>query len=227
MKKFNLALIFLLLLCAPAFAYDFQLTASEDTFSDKCYATKNFGDSDKLWAGTTVNDATEKVDGTYFARSYLKFDLSSFNNIENAYVWLYAVDSDWNTRFPGQGIGHSNITVYRESESWNETTLTWHDAPNFYNNAQGPTVVVDEGSWYSWNVSTFAKNAQGGNLSLVFASNESANDPFSIFESSETLSGHAPFLGVNTVKVVPEPVSCALFLLGGGALAMIRRGKKA
>jgi hypothetical protein len=220
MNKVILAIIAVLLAAAPAFAQT-HVSPSEDAFTDSFYLNEAEGTThpDKLWAGATVNYEADPpvIDGTEFTRSYLKFDLSGYTNIDRAYLWLYRVDDNWSYNNPDQG----NVTVYRENEDWSESTITWANAPDFANNTQGPRTYINQpdGGWVSWNVTSFAKSAQGGNLSLVLAGSE----PFHIFESSESPDGHFPYLNVN---VVPEPVSCLLFGIGALTLAATRRAKK-
>lgn len=219
MRTVWLCLAGLLLVCAQAAAYDFQVVASQDAFTDSFYFNEAEGVThpDKLWAGATVNYTAvpPSIDGTEFTRTYLQFDLSNVSAIDKAYLWMYRVDDDWGYNNPDRG----NVTVYRETEPWNENTITWQNAPNFANNVAGNSIFIDEpgGGWVSWNVGTFAKQAQGGNLSLVLASRE----PFHIFDSLAT--DHKPFLGIN---VVPEPTACFLFVFGAAALGARRFGKR-
>jgi hypothetical protein len=217
MKRLMFTLALLCLLSSAAFAYDFQLTPIEDSFVDSFYYIHAEGAEQpyKLWAGATVNNSTKVIDGSEFTRAYLKFDLTNRNDIDKAYLWLYRVNDNWTYNDPDTG----NITVYRETEEWHENTLTWQNAPNFNNNVQGNSAYINQTGWVSWNVGTFAKQAQGGTLSLVLTSPE----PFHIFESKETLDGHSPFLGIN---VVPEPISCLLFGIGGLTLAAHRKLKR-
>jgi hypothetical protein len=219
MKTLIFTLAVLFLFTAQAYSYDYQRVSLEDAFTDSFYLTEAEGTThpDKLWAGATVNyDAVPpSIDGSEFTRTYLKFDLTDISNIDKAYLWLYRVKDNWSYNDPDKG----NISVYREIEDWNESTITWQNAPNFFNNTKGNTTYIDmpEGGWVSWNVSSFAKQTEGGNLSLVLAGSE----PFHIFDSSAS-SDHKPFLGIN---VVPEPVSMLLFGIGGAVMAFAKRKK--
>jgi len=226
----------LFLLSSVAFAYDYQPTPTEDAFTDSFYFNCTEGykysgwtmqtdagghpiDGDRLWAGATVNYQAEPptIDGTEFARAYLKFDLTNYDNIDKAYLWMYRVKDPWEYNDPDKG----NVSVSMQSNDWNEHTITWENSPAFDNNVTKTSIYIDEpdGGWVSWNVSNFAKQAQGGNFTLVLSSAQ----PFHIFESSETSNGHSPFLGIN---VVPEPISCLLFGIGGLTLAASRKLKR-
>lgn len=116
MKRLILTALLVFLVAAPAFSYDFQLSPSEDTFTDSLYINDVMGDEggthyQRLWAGPVINMAAgeEKLaggiptgidipgrDGTEFTHSYLKFDLSGFDNtITEAKLWLYRTPDDW------------------------------------------------------------------------------------------------------------------------------------
>lgn len=221
----------------PAFCYDYELNPSGDTFVDSVSlegddrSRTNYSDSNRLWVGQLVNPGTGSIDANTRARSYLKFDLSSIDNVDTAFLRLYCIADDWDFN---DGYAPGAITVYRELAPWNVSTITWDNAPGDLdpddfsafphstliagNSASVPYLDSDltDGVWVQWNVSSFAKQAEGGTLSLLLADE---SNPFHIFYSSEA-SLNQPKLVVN---VVPEPVSCLLFGLGGLSMLGVRR----
>jgi hypothetical protein len=257
----SLGIIFFLAGQARSETYQYSLSPGADTFTDSYYNNGAMGDPagthwDRLWAGPVINDQAAcgfpAIDGTVFAHTYLRFNLGSVSQINDATLYLYRVNDTWGNPHnpipghPGEYYPYNdpdvgNLTVYYETDNvWNEETMTWDLEPgmtNFTDNTAGETVFIgppggwnypNNGGWVSWNVTSFAQQAKAsGQLTLVLANDDNVTpfEPFHIFYSSESTEYPAlrPYLGVN---VVPEPVSMLLFGLGGVALTLARRRKQ-
>lgn len=201
----------------------------------------------KLWIGEVVNPVGyTALDGSkgpgfndaYFARTFLTFDLSGYSDINGAYLYLCKNQQGtqgWETKFYNEtgrylGIGVGSITVRNYiGPAWSESILKWNNSGNYENNtlmgelAKTRILVDTTTTWVNFDVTEWAQNATGGQLSLALGS----NDPFSIFYSSENGNANlAPYLKLNASRVVPEPMSAGLFLLGGASLALLRKKRK-
>ena len=175
------------------------------------YNDYNGGDADsELWAGLFSGTNT---------RTYFKFDLSDYSSVQSAYLYMYA--DDYNT---GSSTinSYSTSSYYKNSASlWTETGLTWANQPDL-GTAGGSTLVGAGNGWYAWDVTSLAQGASGDMFSLALAS----SGAMKIFYADETDSvAFRPYL---SVTAVPEPISTALFVLGGATLAVrrIRKAKK-
>ncbi len=118
----------------------------------------NFGSSSNLYV--EFRDYKYTSDVRY--NSYLKFDLSSVPigaKIVYAKLELYC----WYT------YNTSNVGVhYCEDNSWNETGITWNNAPSFMSNPTYTVTVTDEDQWYAWNITNDVKGAlDNGILTVV------------------------------------------------------------
>jgi len=140
--------------------------------------------------------------------SFLAFDLAAISNTQSAYLWLYG----------GSVMGSSDVTVWSTDTGWNENTITWNNMPD--NFTQGATTAVNTaGRWYSWDVSSFVNAAEGSTLSLALTGN---GNHLQIYGSSD-IGCKAPYI---RVTAAPEPISSALFLIGGTVLAVRQHRKR-
>jgi len=270
MKKTILTLAFLFVFAAQAYSQTYEdiLSPGQDTFTDTLYHNQAMGDEsgdnyDRLWAGPVINtqayvDDTghwvPAIDGTEFAHTYLRFNLSGVSNITDATLWLYRVNDAWGYpnnpdsyhlgefyKYNDPDVG--NLTVYYETDNqWSEATMTWDSEPsmtNFSDNTAGATTFIgpeggwqypNNGGWVSWDVTAFAqaaKTAGDQQLTLVLANDdtESPFDPFHIFYSSESTE-YPALRPYLGVNVVPEPISMLLFGVGGAVMAFAKRKKQ-
>jgi len=152
----------------------------------------------ELWTGTFSGLNT---------RSYLAFDLSGYAGIQGATLYMYQ----------GTSMSASDVSAYSTS-AFNESTITWNNQPGLGSFAS-LTNVGNTMGWYAWDVSSLAQLAAGGNLYLAMGSNGTGH----VYYASETQTGYAPYLAVTAV---PEPISTALFVLGGATLAVRRIRRK-
>lgn len=141
------------------------------------------------------------------ARSYFIFDLSDYASIDSAKLYLYKKT----------GTGTTSVSAYSTSSAWTEGSLTWNNQPSL----QGTPVTTSVGTngWYFWDVTSFAQAAAGNTLALGLTSTGVQRT----FSSAED-TGNWPYLRV-VGTAAPEPVSSALFVLGGGLLAAYRARK--
>lgn len=89
-------------------------------------------------------------------RTYIKFDLSNVNSLEHASVRLRLEET---TGGP--------VTVYETSSNWSENSIDRDNAPSLGDPIT--TVHVTEGGEYiEWNITDFARQNTGGELSIAF-----------------------------------------------------------
>lgn len=125
----------------------------------------------------TEMEAKQYTDASYFRKVYMKFDLSSVDAVEHAVVRLYS--NSTNSR---------PVTVYETTNDWDESTITWNNAPAIGNTIT-TTQVGSTNQYYEWNISEYAQSKVGDSISLVFyipsvnsatmkfSSKEGSNDP--------------------------------------------------
>lgn len=155
------------------------------------YYNSYYSDLDReLWTGNFW--------GPWNTRSYLKFNLSGVPNVQSATLWVY------NGVGSGKGSSYDPATVvaFSTSTSWTENGITWNNQPALQGTGVSTTVGNATG-WYSWDVTSFAKPASGGDLSIALTSSGAGH----VYYSRETCSGYDPYLEV----VVPEPATILTF----------------
>lgn len=201
MKKVLCFLAIIAAFSGTAFAQvDSFLNPVDDAYTWYLHPDSNFGIENRL----ITNDNFQ---------SFLKFDLSGLNTIENAALWLY------NFRGPD-----NDVSVYETTDGWNQADITWNTQPALGDFVSSTTVGAK--GWYSWDITSYAQAAQGAGadyLSLALISGGKGTSNREMFRSEEaSRDSRHPYVAVTAT---PEPISAGLFLLGGGALAVIRRKK--
>ncbi len=126
------------------------LTATEDTFV-RDGNSSNFGSLNNL----RVSSGTDADDKRTI---YMKFDLTSITQLDNAIVRLFANTVE---------IGGAPVTIYETSNNWDESTLTSNNAP-----ALGKVIttsyISNELEFYDWNITEYAQTHLGQELSVAF-----------------------------------------------------------
>ena len=145
-------------------------TVSMDNFISSMNPTLNFGDSGEL----------RVCDLTYFSTNYLDYTYVSFDlenqplNITQAQLILYSSAGSASAAHPIQ------VNIYYTTESWNEYTLTWSNAPALGTNL-GTYTVTSLGSLsfditnadYSGSPITFVLTTLTSGSTIVLTSKES------------------------------------------------------
>jgi len=143
--------------------------ASMDNFIMNTSPTSNFGDAGELRVGNQIVFSTNYLDYTY-----VSFDLGNKpSDITHVQLILYAFASSASPAHPIQ------VNIYYTTESWNEYTLTWSNAPALGTNL-GTYTVTSLGSLsfditnadYSGSPITFVLTTQTSGSTIVFKSKE-------------------------------------------------------
>jgi hypothetical protein len=170
-------------------------------------------------------------DRSGLAEAFIKFDPGEMSflagqNIVSASLWLYQYDYNYS---PGDTVNVRGVAA-----DWDEASLTWNNKPAFSPEIAGTLVLVEgNNQWREWGglesvVSSWGANAANYGLALENNSDLVSGELFSRFYSSEySDAGKRPYLQVRTASVAaPEPVSLALFAVGGGILGFARIRKR-
>jgi hypothetical protein len=141
-------------------------------------ADTNFNSSGELQVKQSLLDGLLRV-------SYLKFNLKNFSTINTAKLRLFGAIKD-NTA--------TNITTQvfaGDSSDWDETTLTFNNAPNATGGVIGSAVIKDDvPRAYDFDISAFikAQKAAGHNVVTLVLKNPDITTPYVVFNSREAAS---------------------------------------
>lgn len=146
-------------------------------------------------------------------RSFLKFDLASSPDIGSAMLWLY------NNAAPASGS--STMSIYSTTNSWTETGVNWNNQPPV--SGSPINTFITTAGWFSWDVTSLAQTANGGDFSLSLRGASGSALSFASAESSPV--NHRPYLSLEAPPepVVPEPASLSLVSMGLAAFFKRRR----
>lgn len=188
--------LFITSIQAQSFTQTFTSTADSYVRSDA--PTTNYGSSTQF-----------RVDGSPVVRSYVRFNVQNVTGtITKATLRVYA-NSAQNTGF----------LVHAASDSWEESTLRFDNAPAYSTVATGASGAVAANTWYSVPVTALV-NGNGSysfvltttaSTAMSLASRESANDPQLIVEYETAMSTITP-----TLATVPTPTFTPTPTLGTG-----------
>ncbi len=140
-----------------------------------------------------IQNQSKITDWPCYSKYYVTFPLSAIppnKTILSARLILHHTGS---SGAPGEAF-HSLIQVFTVSPDWNETTITWNNAPAAQENVSQAWVEVPitNNNWpkdaYSWDVTAAASRAYLSGLPLSLALYEADSDYHSgkYFSSSET-----------------------------------------
>lgn len=216
MKKLIIA-AGVVLWAGAALAQTVNVTVSEDSWVNQANPGANYGSNTYL----SVKDRSGA------AQAYLKFasgDLAALTGpVASASLWIYQYQATYS---PGDTIG-----LHAVFGDWSEGALTWDNRPATGAPAVS-TLPLSEGN-ECWREFTgleglLAAWNSGGNFGLMLENDADGvqDELFARFYSSESSAEHRPFLSIrmeSPVTVNPEPLSAALFSLGGLVLAAVRK----
>jgi len=215
--RFGKTILLFLLTTAPFFSLIHPISSAnttttevilnpvEDTYVDSNESNSSFGDVSYLYARFWDYDYTEDKR----RNSYLKFNLSVVStevNIVYAMLELYC----WNAWSPTPNVG----AHYCANDSWNETEITWNNAPSF---SSVPTCVIsvsDEDQWYTWDIGKDVKTALDDGILTVVLRVQNVGASFeSSFYSKEGWKNH-PRLVIGYATQILCSVSPSVVILG-------------
>lgn len=120
----------LLLFIIPANADYDAINPIADAHIYSSSPDNNYGSSSLLYVGSSY-------------KSLIKFDLSQYQNKEIAYARLKIKVSG------GSNYADANILFYRVTEPWNESDVTWNNAPSYDNSSIVANISISSvGTWY-------------------------------------------------------------------------------
>jgi hypothetical protein len=217
--KFGKTILLLILVTLPLFSLinpvsssnegitELELNPSEDAYVDSDAPDSNFGDSSYLYAkfwdysGSTVDVR---------CNTYLKFDLSNVSadvTIFYAQLELYC----WNVWSPPPDVGVHHCA----DDSWSEAEITWNNAPSFSSTPTCTNSILDEGQWYTWDITNDVKIAlDDGLLTVVLNVQNTGAYLHSSFYSKEGGHDH-PKLVIRYATQTLCSVSPSVVTLGG------------
>jgi glucose/arabinose dehydrogenase len=167
--------------------------ASADAYvRDGTYASTNFGTATALAVKKSANAGNSR-------ETYLKFDISQFNNIGAATLRIFGADSVSTQNVP--------VALYGSSNAWTETGITNNNKPVAGGTPLGTATVAGTiGTWYQFDVSTYVQNQRAANATAVtFAIKATATtDAIATFNSDEN-GASQPQLVVKYVPTQPPP----------------------
>jgi len=210
MKK----IIIVLVLCGLMFggqAIAIPIRPIDDAFTVARNPTAVTGDLTYFAVGATA------VSG--YVRAFVKFDLSGYDSIDSAKLYLY--------EYAGGGTAPFSISAFAASNSWSEVNFTSSSAPSYAGLPVITPVTTATNAWKILDVTSLAAAAAGSQFSLALTGGSSY--PILYFYSDEYTANPSfrPYLDVTgRLASVPEPVTMLLLGLGLVGIAGIRKLKK-
>ena len=196
----------------------FTFWAEQDSWVNESNPGANYGNSTYM----SVKDRSG------LSEAYIRFsdkDIASLSgiSIKSASLFTYQYQG---TNSPGD-----LVAVHKVLSDWGENVITWNDKPSYDSNALGSINIGGEtntSGWREWPgiEAVLASWSDGGNFGLALENNGDnvKEELFSRLYSSEySNSALRPYL---KVTAAPEPVSMALFGLGGAVIGVKRMWKR-
>ncbi|MHC3129498.1 MAG: DNRLRE domain-containing protein [Candidatus Bathyarchaeota archaeon] len=216
--KLRKAILLFLLVTLPLFSLinpvsssntgitELDLSPIEDAYVDDNEPDSNFWDSSYLYAKFSDYDYIPDRR----RNSYLKFNLSAVStevNIVYAKLELYC----WYVGSLTPDVG----VHYCADDSWDETEITWNNAPSFSSTPTYVASVLDDYQWYAWDITNDVKTALNDGILTVVLSVQNTGDSFtSNFYSKEGWRNH-PKLVIGYATQTFCSVSPSVVTLGG------------
>jgi hypothetical protein len=206
MKK----IIVLLVLCGLVFgsrAIATPINPIDDAFTVTKNPTAVTGSLTYFAVGSTA------VSG--FLRTFMKFDLSGYDSITSAKLYLY--------EYAGGGTAPFSISTFSASNLWSEANFTSSSAPSYSGLPIITPITTATNAWKELDVTSLASAFAGNQFSLALTGGSSY--PIQYFYSDEytTNPSFRPYLDViGRSASVPEPMTMILFGLGLVGIAGIK-----
>ena len=195
----------------PVRATERELLPVEDAYINSYYADDNYGASDYLSIGTLILGVEV---------SYVKFNIpQSEKVILSATVKTYWYNFMIESRM--------NLAAGTAANYWNEDTITWNNAPYFYNDLIA-TKLVGDGEWFNFDVFDYIPESgvfsiilfeEGGFLGEYLQSDSRESDvlpepPVLVIVYETTIEDFIPFIiaGVLSVASIGGAVGVAIYL---------------
>lgn len=203
-ESFKGALLSIMLLAAmlaPAFSVGLATAQGTTTYIqpiDDTYVMELDTSANGTYATMYVGAYKDNAE-----RSLLKFDLSTVSGFGKAELFLRTYS------IIGSG---ANVQVQAVSDdSWQEETTIWDDQPALGEIIAGAQLVNVTGTWYSWDVTSYALGEFAGDkiasVALVDTDENSATDHAARFYTKETTTTYKPYLLLTTFDVDVSPYS--------------------
>ncbi|UXP33882.1 DNRLRE domain-containing protein [Reichenbachiella agarivorans] len=173
-----------------------SLTAIDDAY------VKGGANSSTNYGSASILEIKQGSIANYYRKSYVKFDLSSLTTADSAVVRLYTNSS-----------GSVPIVVYKTSNSWDESTVTWDNAPAL-GTAIATTVIGSTNQYYDWDVSAYIQDNLGSTISFAFYDASASN---TTVEFSSKEGANAPKLIVYCSPPV-DPTSLTATVASSSAI---------
>lgn len=125
-----------------------SLNPTDDTYVDSTQPNKNYGNEQTLssWYFSGYSSTIMEI--------YIMFDLSNIHSgvtVQNAQLKLYAL-------YVGTP---ADVEIYRCSDtSWDESSVTWNNAPSYSSSYENKVFINSKDRWYSWDVTKYVQDYQ-------------------------------------------------------------------
>lgn len=189
---------------APGVVTSENRSPTDDAYTCDNRPDQNTGSYSDVYVGTIIYYGNWET-----RRGYFQFDLSGIpagSTVTSAKLNCFTHYGGEN----GYPYGDATLDVRAKAisnDSWDESTITWNNAPSMGATLDTVTVTPTDDVWYSWDVTSFVDSEAAGDqvasIGLI-SYNEAANEfvPFSSSESSYT--SQRPYLELTYVSWGPK-----------------------
>jgi hypothetical protein len=179
-----IAILIVIVIPSSVFAQETQTVISyptDDAYVDRMAGDSNFGSAPQLKVSWTyVTPAGVQTELRIDRLAYLKFNLSipEGSIVRWAYLRLFVINA----------VGYSStlMAVPAKNTTWTENTIVGKNAPDIpTSEKEGRDEAIDEvdvtnlNTWYSLNVTSYARSVLSGWLSLMVIGGRSTRSPYS------------------------------------------------